>query len=110
MLGCDCLQLVCGSHTDHRPVKFWKDVSFLDKTKSIVYSSFFIRSPSLSCSRNEWQLSGKRDDRKYAHVKISTANYVFISDNGFIKGNSYFLKKCIQIVSMKWPVNIETYL
>ena len=43
-------------------------------------------------------------------LKSFTANYVFISDNGFVKGNSYFLKKCIQIVSMKWPVNTETYL
>ena len=53
MLGHDCLQLVCGSHTDHRPVNVWKDVSFLDKTKSVVDSSLFIKSPSLRCSRNE---------------------------------------------------------
>ena len=40
----------------------------------------------------------------------SRANYIFISDNGFIKRNGYFFKERIQIVSMKWPVNIETYL
>ena len=43
-------------------------------------------------------------------LKSSSANYIFISDNGFIKRNGYFFKERIQIVSMKWPVNIETYL
>ena len=43
-------------------------------------------------------------------LKSSRANYIFISDNGFIKRNGYFFKERIHIVSMKWPVNIETYL
>ena len=43
-------------------------------------------------------------------LKSSRANYIFISDNGFIKRNGYFFKERIQIVSMKWPVNIGTYL
>ena len=43
-------------------------------------------------------------------IKSSRANYIFISDNGFIKGNGYFFKERIQIISLKWPVNIETYL
>ena len=40
----------------------------------------------------------------------SSRAYIFISDIGFIKRNGYFLKERIQIVSMKWPVNIKTYL
>ena len=43
-------------------------------------------------------------------LKSSRANYIFIFDNDFIKRNGYFFKERIQIVSMKWPVNIETYL
>ena len=43
-------------------------------------------------------------------LKSSRVNYIFISDNFFIKRNDYFVKEPIQIVSMKWPVNIETYL
>ena len=40
-------------------------------------------------------------------LKSSRVNYIFISDNFFIKRNGHFLKERIQIVSMKWPVNIE---
>ena len=40
-------------------------------------------------------------------LKSSRVNYIFIYDNVFIKRNGYFLKERIQIVSMKWPVNIE---
>ena len=43
-------------------------------------------------------------------LKFSRANQIFISDNCFIKRNGYFLKKRIQVVSTKWPVNTETYL
>ena len=43
-------------------------------------------------------------------LKSSRANYIFISDNGFIKRNGYFFKERIQIISMKWSVNIETYI
>ena len=43
-------------------------------------------------------------------LKSSRANYILISDNGFIRRNCYFLKERIQIVCMKQPVNIETYL
>ena len=43
-------------------------------------------------------------------LKSSRVNYIFISDNFFFKRNGYFLKKRIEIVSMKWPVNIETCL
>ena len=43
-------------------------------------------------------------------LKFSRANYIFISDNGFIKKNGYFFKERIQITSMKWPVNVETYI
>ena len=43
-------------------------------------------------------------------LKSSRVNYIFMSDNFFIKRNGYFAKEPIQIVSMKWPVNIETYL
>ena len=34
-------------------------------------------------------------------LKSSRANYIFISDNGFIKRNGYLTKKRIQIVSIK---------
>ena len=40
-------------------------------------------------------------------LKSSRANYIFISDNGFIKRNCYFFKQHIQIISAKWTVNIE---
>ena len=43
-------------------------------------------------------------------LKSFRANCIFISDNGFIKRNGYFFKERIQIISMKWPVNIETYI
>ena len=43
-------------------------------------------------------------------LKSSRVNYIFISDNFFIKRNGYFRKERIQIVSMKRPVSIETYL
>ena len=43
-------------------------------------------------------------------LKSSRANYIFISDNGFIKRNGYLFKERIQIISMKWSVNIETYI
>ena len=43
-------------------------------------------------------------------LKCCTANYIFISDNGFIKRNGYFFKEHFQLVTMKWPVNIEPYL
>ena len=43
-------------------------------------------------------------------LKSSRVNYIFISDNFFIKRNGYFRKERIQIVSMKRPVKIETYL
>ena len=43
-------------------------------------------------------------------LKSFRANCIFISDNGFINRNSYFFKERIQIISMKWPVNIETYI
>ena len=43
-------------------------------------------------------------------LKSSRVNYIFMSDNFFIKRNGYFAKEPIQIVSMKWPINIETYL
>ena len=48
MLGRDCLQLVCGSHIDQS--FFWKDVSVLGKTKTVVDSSFFISLPSQACN------------------------------------------------------------
>ena len=40
-------------------------------------------------------------------LKSSRVNYIFISDNFFIKRNGYFVKERNQIVFMKWPVNIE---
>ena len=43
-------------------------------------------------------------------LKSPRVNYIFISDNFFIKRKGYFLKERVRIVSMKWPVNIETYL
>ena len=43
-------------------------------------------------------------------LKSSRANYIFISDNGFISRNGYFFKERVQIISMKWPVNIEIYI
>ena len=43
-------------------------------------------------------------------LKASTANCIFISDNGFIRTNGYFFKELIQIIYMKWPVNVETYI
>ena len=43
-------------------------------------------------------------------LKSSRVNYIFKSDDFFIKRNVYFVKERIQIVSMNWPVNIETYL
>ena len=43
-------------------------------------------------------------------LRSSRANYIFISDNGFIKRNGYFFKDRIHSISIKRPVNIETYL
>ena len=43
-------------------------------------------------------------------LKSSRANYISISDNGFIKRKGYFFKERIQIISIKWPVNIKTYI
>ena len=41
---------------------------------------------------------------------MTESMFIFISDDGFIKRNSYFFKERIQCISMKRPVNIETYL
>ena len=43
-------------------------------------------------------------------LKSSRANYILISDNGFIRRNGSFLKEQTQILSMQWPVSMETYL
>ena len=43
-------------------------------------------------------------------LKSSRANYIFISDNSFIRRNSYFFKERIQIGSKKQPANIEMHL
>ena len=48
--------------------------------------------------------------RSMPMLKYFRANYIFISDDGFIKGSGYFFKERIQCIFMNGPVNTETYL
>ena len=57
---------------------------------------------------NNFQVKDKTESMPM--LKSSRANYIFISDNGFVERNGYFFKECINFISLKWPVNIETYL